>query len=96
MGSQWPAQGLHGRAHIGRWRRLLCKAREATGPGTGCGVRAVEAQEWGQGAEMVLQRRTTKNKEAPSAMVVPRQRRKREVRETMNGSWIHKSKGVLM
>ena len=55
-------------------------AAQVHGPGTGCGVRTVEAQ------EIMLQRRTTKIEEAPSAMVVPRRRRKREVRETMNGN----------
>ena len=40
--------------------------------GQEAGVRAVKMQECVQGAEMVLQRRTMKNEEAPSAMVVPR------------------------
>ena len=45
---------------------MLCRAWESVGPGKGCGVRVVKAQECSQGAEMVLQRRTTKNEEAVS------------------------------
>ena len=43
------------------------------------------AQGCDEAPETVLQRGSTENEEPPSAMVVPRRRRKREVREMMNG-----------